>query len=394
MIRIGAGQINHAIFVPKKDFSVRITDVETFHLRGTIEALPDSSMEALVVKITTDSGHVGWGESDGNRAVSAAVVHAPYSSSVVNGLRNILIGENPLDVTRLWKRMYDETIYSGRDGAVIHAMAGCDLALWDLKGKILGVPVNQLLGSSFRDRIPAYASALFADGPKANAALARQIVSDGYGAMKLGWMGFGCGEVEDDLAVLKAIRDAVGYGPRVAVDLGFAWSGRPKEAIRRAKAYEPYKLMWIEEPFAPDDIHNYARMTGSVDTPVTAGEEEASLGGYIRLMDAGIDHIQVDVTKTGLTLAMQVATIAASRGIPCINHNYSNDFNTAASLHFLAAIPNAFILEYGYGTAELARTLVRNPVRVENGIAYVPTGPGLGVEPDLEVMEKHVVGKN
>lgn len=368
---------------------MKIIDVETFHLRGSIEALPDSSMEALVVKITTDSGHVGWGESDGNRAVNRAAIHAPYSSPVVNGLRNILLGENPLDVTRLWKRMYDETIYSGRDGAVIHAMAGVDIALWDLKGKILGQPVHQLLGGCFRDRLPAYASVLFEEGPEANARLARKIVDEGYGAMKLGWQSFGRGTLAEDLAVLTAIRAEVGYSVGLAVDLGFAWTA--KQAIQRARAFAPFDLLWIEEPFGPDDLHAYRKLTAAVDTPIAAGEEEGSLNGYVRLMDAGLDYIQVDVTKIGLTLAMQVATLAAQRGLQCINHNFSNHINTAASLHFLAAIPNAFILEYGYNPAEVARTLVSNPIVIEDGHAKVPMAPGLGVDVDLDVIGKFAI---
>jgi L-alanine-DL-glutamate epimerase-like enolase superfamily enzyme len=141
----------------------------------------------------------------------------------------------------------------------------------------------------------------------------------------------------------------------------------------------------------PDDLVGYARLARFVDTPIAAGEEEASVNGYVRLMDAGIDYIQVDVTKCGLTMAMQVAAIAHQRGLPCINHNYSNDFNTAASLHFLAAIPNAFILEYGYGLAEQSLALVRNPIVVDAGLAHVPMEPGLGVEPDMAIVERYVV---
>jgi L-rhamnonate dehydratase len=368
---------------------MKIANVEAFHLRGAIEALPDSSMEALLVKITTDTGLVGWGESDGCRAVNKSAIEAPYSSIVVAGLKGLLLGENPMDVTRLWHKMYDGTMYCGRDGAFIHAMAGIDLALWDLKGKALGVPVNQLLGGAHRDGLQVYASVLFEETPEANAALAKKIVDEGYRAMKLGWRNFGHGTLEFDLATLDAIRKAVGYDIKLAVDLGFAW--RPKQAMQRARAFEPYDLMWIEEPFKPDDLLAYEMLCGSVDMPIAAGEEEASVDGYVRLMDAGLDYLQIDLCKTGLTLAMKVAAIAEQRGIPCINHNFSNDFNTAASLHFLSAIPNAFIMEYGYNPADLSRHLTTTSIAVEDGYARVPTAPGLGVEPDPAVIAKYLV---
>jgi L-rhamnonate dehydratase len=368
---------------------MKITNVEAFHLRGEVQALPDSSMEALVIRVSTDAGIIGWGESDGSRAVNKAVISAPFSSPVVQGLKHLLVGEDPFDVTRLWRRMYEGTIYSGRDGAVIHAMAGVDIALWDIKGKALKVPVHQLLGGCFRTTIPVYASALFPSTPATTAQMAREIVDQGYGAMKFGWQSFGRGSAADDLRVLDAIRSAIGSGPGVAVDLGFAWT--PKVAMKRARLFDPYDLAWIEEPLPPDDLVGYRRLANFVDTPIAAGEEEASVNGYVRLMDAGVDYIQIDVTKCGLTMAMQIAAIAQQRNLRCINHNFSNDINTAASLHFLAAIPNAFILEYGYGLAELSRRLVRNPIKVDSGVARVPMEPGLGVEPDMAVLDHFLV---
>ncbi|EEF22229.1 Muconate cycloisomerase, putative [Ricinus communis] len=207
--------------------------------------------------------------------------------------------------------------------------------------------------------------------------------------MKMGWQSFGRGPLADDVRTIEAIRHAAGDSAGIAVDAGFAWT--PKEAIRRAHAFEPYNLMWIEEPLIPDDLVGYERLSNFVPTEIAAGEEDASINGFVRLMDAGIDYIQIDLTKTGLTMAMQVAAIANQRGLKCINHNFSNHINTAASLQFLAAIPNAFILEYGYNPAEIARTLILNPIEVRDGYVDVPMEPGLGVEPDLSVVERFLV---
>ena len=141
---------------------MKITEVEALYLRlPEIQARTDSSQDALIVKVTTDAGIVGWGEVDGCPHVVKAIVEAPTSHTLVTGLRQLLLGEDPLEIGRLWHKMYRGTLYYGREGAVIQAMAGIDLALWDIKGKALGQPVYKLLGGGFRKKVRAYASNMF-----------------------------------------------------------------------------------------------------------------------------------------------------------------------------------------------------------------------------------------
>ena len=122
---------------------MKITNIETIYIKEKkIEKRTDGSQDALLVKISTDSGIVGWGEVDSSPAVADAIIHAPYSHKLVDGLKNIIVGENPLNIENLWDKMYQKTIYYGRNGAVIHAMAGIDIALWDIKGKFLKLPIN------------------------------------------------------------------------------------------------------------------------------------------------------------------------------------------------------------------------------------------------------------
>src|ERR1700756_5917268 len=142
--------------------SMKITRVDGLFLRlPHIEERTDSSQDALLVRIETDTGIVGWGEGDGSPAVVKAIIEAPYSHTQVNGLRNLLIGENPLDTGRLWHKMYRATLYYGRSGAAIQAMAGIDIALWDIKGKVLGQRVVDLLGGALRQRMRVYSSNMF-----------------------------------------------------------------------------------------------------------------------------------------------------------------------------------------------------------------------------------------
>jgi L-alanine-DL-glutamate epimerase-like enolase superfamily enzyme len=369
---------------------VKITNVEAFYLRlPNIQERTDSSQDALIVRVSTDAGIVGWGEVDGCPHVTKAIIEAPTSHTLVTGLRNILMGENPLDIERLWQKMYQKTLYYGRDGAVIQAMAGVDLALWDIKGKALQQPIWRLLGGGFRDRLRVYASNMMQFTAQATADRAKQAMDKGYTAVKFGWEPFGK-SLKADLQYLEAIRKAIGDNADFMLDVGLIWDA--KTTIQRGRAFAPYNLFWIEEPLPPDDLVGYAKVSTALDQRVAAGEEECTLAGYVRLMDEGkIDVVQVDLTRCGFTQAMKIAEAAQQRGLVVINHNFTTDINTAASLHFLASIPNAFIMEYCVEPSEISRALARKPIQIVDGFAAVPQEPGLGVEPNPAMIEKYLV---
>jgi L-rhamnonate dehydratase len=369
---------------------MKITDVEAFYLRlPQIQARTDSSQDALIVRVSTDAGIVGWGEVDGCPAVTKAIIEAPVSHTLVTGLRQILLGQDPLEIDRLWRTMYQKTLYYGREGAVIQAMAGIDLALWDIKGKALEQPVWKLLGGGYRDRLRVYASNMFQFTAEATADRVKAAKDKGYTAIKFGWEPFGQ-DAKTDCAYLEAIRKAGGDDFLVLLDVGLIWDA--KTTIQRAKLFEPYKLGWIEEPLHPDDLAGYRKVSEAVSTHIAAGEEECTLRGFTRLMDEGrIDVVQIDLTRCGLTQSMKIAHAAQARGLTCINHNFTTDINTAASLHFLASIENAFIMEYCVEPSEISRSLAKDPIRIEGGYAKVPDAPGLGVEPNPAIIEKYLV---
>src|SRR3954453_2842705 len=159
---------------------MKITNVEALYLRlPEIKARTDSSQDALLIRITTDAGIIGWGEVDGCPWVVKAIVEAPMSHTIVTGLRQLLVGEDPMEIERLWHKMYQATLYYGRNGAVIQAMAGIDLALWDVKGKALGQPVWRLLGGGYRDKLRFYASNMFQFTPQATADRAKAALDQG-----------------------------------------------------------------------------------------------------------------------------------------------------------------------------------------------------------------------
>jgi len=369
---------------------MKITNVEGLYLRlPEIEARTDSSQDALIVRITTDAGITGWGEVDASPWVARAIIDAPPSHTLASGLRHLLVGEDPLDIDRLWGRMYEGTLYYGREGAAIQAMAGVDLALWDIKGKALKKPVYELLEGGDRRSLSVYASHLFQPTPEATAERARAAREAGYTAVKFGWEPFGA-DPRQDCAYLEAIRRAIGDDMELMLDAGHAWDART--TLERARLFEPFDLFWMEEPLHPDDLDGYAMVSRECEIPIAAGEEECTVAGFDRLVEhGGVDIIQVDPSRVGLTQAMTVALLAQTRGIPVVNHNFTTDINVAASLHLLASVPNAFVLEYCAEPSDLCRSLVRNPIAIVDGHARVPEEPGLGVEPDPEMIEKYLV---
>ena len=369
---------------------MKITNVEGLYLRlPEIKARTDSSQDALIVRISTDAGITGWGEVDASPHVVKAIIDAPPSHTLVNGLRHLLVGEDPLDTDRLWGRMYEGTLYYGREGVVIQAMAGVDLALWDIKGKALGEPVYKLLNGGYRTSVRVYASNMFQPTPEATAERARAAREAGYTAVKFGWEPFG-EDPEQDCAFLEAIRREIGEDMELMLDVGHAWDAIT--TLERARRFEPYDLFWIEEPLHPDDLDGYAVVSRECEIPIAAGEEECTVAGFNRLMEVGgVDIVQVDPSRVGLTQAMTIAMLAQSSGIPIVNHTFTTDINVAASLHLLASVPNAFVMEYCVEPSEISRSLARNPIAIVDGHARVPEEPGLGVEPDPAVIEKYLV---
>src|SRR5437773_7191411 len=199
---------------------MKITDVEALHLRlPDVEEIADGTQDVLVIRIHTDAGLVGIGEVSSQSYVCKAIFEAPRSAERRHGLAHLLRGQDPLEVEALWHRMYYHTNRYGRRGAAIHAISGADIALWDLKGKIEGKPVYELLGGARRRSVRAYASVLFGDTPDDTANLARRFVELGLTAAKFGWGPFGR-DANIDLAHVSAARDALGAERDLMVDAG------------------------------------------------------------------------------------------------------------------------------------------------------------------------------
>ncbi len=370
---------------------MKITEVEAIWLRlpEVDAARCDGSQDTLVVRVHTDEGITGIGEVDSSPPVCKAVIEAPPSHSIAMGLRTLLLGENPLEIERLWDKMFNGTIYFGRYGPALHAISGVDIALWDIFGQATNRPVSELLGGRFRTQIKAYASALMPETPQEAGKLAESFVRQGYRAVKLGWGSVGRDPRLDE-ELVRAIRSAVGDDVDVMIDAGHAWD--LKGALRMAEVYAKYGVLWLEEPLHPDDWQGYRELVSHSPIAIAAGEQESGRRAFERLLDeTGLDILQPDLARCGgITEGKKIAYMAHDRRRKIVPHAFKTGILLAASAHFAAAIPNGFMIEYSASTSPLARELVRDPVEFRDGYVVVPQdGAGLGISLDERVLKRY-----
>ena len=372
---------------------MKITDVEAIILRqpDVDVSKADGSQDALLIRIHTDEGITGVGEVDSLPPVIKAIVDAPPSHAIASGLRALLIGENPLEIDRLWEKMYRGSIYYGRRGPAVHALSGIDIALWDIKGKALGQPVHRLLGGPHRPAIRAYASTLMPDTPEEAGEVVAELVGRGFTAIKLGWGPFGR-DPDLDVALVRSARQAAGDDVDLMLDIGLGWPNAD-HAIRMVRRFEEFRPYWVEEPLWPDDVDGYAKLADAVETRIAAGEEDATRWGFRELMDRGrVDVIQPDVTRAGgISECVRIGQMADLRGVMTVTHSWSTGIIKAASLHVLAALPRATFFEYCVQETALNQALTVERFPLEDGMVRFPEAPGLGITIDDEVVERYRV---
>jgi L-rhamnonate dehydratase len=373
---------------------VKITDVEAIVLRQPVldDAIADGSQDDLVIRVHTDEGVVGIGEVDSAPEAVKALVDAPGSHAIATSLHGLLVGEDPSDVERLWHKMYRGLIYVGRRGIALHAISGIDIALWDIKGKVAGKPVSELLGGARRDRVRAYASMLMPPTTEETRERVGALCADGFTAIKLGWGPLGQ-DPAHDVRLAAAARDA-GADCDILIDAGHGYGGDARTAIAVARELEQLGVYWLEEPFLPDEYEAYAELADAVEIRVAAGEQETTVWGFRELIERGhVDLVQPDVTRCGgITEFLRIAELARALGVETVPHAWKSGIIKAASLHVNAVLPDATLQEYCVADTPINQTLTRERLPLDgDGCVAVPTGPGLGVEIDADVLERYRV---
>lgn len=319
------------------------------------------------------------------------IIHAPVSQLAVQGLRRLLIGEDPDDIDALHRRMrrHCASVLGGR-GLVLHAISGIDIALWDLKGKAQGVPLCTLLGGAVRDRVDVYASDLMPSTADLLIRRSQKRSGEGYRYMKFGWGKIGASPAED-IEILSELRRNIGRGMGLMVDVGvpLEW----EDARWLADQLHGIGVEFLEEPLDAADFEGYAALSKVSPVPIASGERDGSERGFDDLIiRAGLRIIQPDLARCGgVGVAQAIARNAAERGVWVVPHCWSSDILVATTAHFLSSLEQPALLEYNVMDQPLRTDLVVEPIRPVDGAVLVPTGPGLGIVLNPETMERYRV---
>ncbi|MHB1355689.1 MAG: enolase C-terminal domain-like protein [Anaerolineae bacterium] len=348
-----------------------------------------SPIAAIIVQVLTDTGLSGVG------TVGGAAGHALYT--IQNHLKYVVLNQNPFDVEVLWERMFRESINYGRKGMVLEAISAIDIALWDIMGKATGQPVYNLLGGKTRSKIRAYASRLYAtEDLDALAAEAQSYLDQGFTAMK---QRFGYGPrqglagMRKNVELVRTVREVIGPDIELASDAYMGWD--VPYAIRMTRMLEDagLNLAWVEEPVMPDDIAGYAEIAAAVETPISGGEHEFTRYGFRQLIgEYAVDIVQLDVNRVGgITEARKIWAMAAAYDLPVLPHA-----GQMHNYHLIISHMNSPITEYfpppeGIPDGnELFWSLFEGEPRVKDGYITLPDAPGLGLEPDWQLVEKYL----
>jgi len=383
---------------------MRITDIRTASLQG--------NFEWILVRVYTDEGLVGLGECYWGAGVEAAV----------HGIKPLLIGEDPHNIDWLYQKMVRGMSGAGSTGgAIVSAISGIELALWDVKGQMLATPIYNLLGGRYRERIRVYADCGHGaqPTPEAWAEKAKRVVAKGFTAIKFdldnvdpesfgedyhvgvgprkGWLQgqqrpISNREMDTMIRLASAVREAI--GPTIDFAIDCHWNYNTRDVIKLAHELAPLKLLWLEDPVPPDNVEALKRVTDNSPVPICSGENHFTRHGLRPLITTqAVDIIQPDIPHVGgLLEAKKIADLADIYYIPVAAHNVSSPIATVAACHTCSTMRNFMILEFhGMDVGDWWNDLVvGDQALIENGYIKLPDKPGLGLTLNEDVARAHL----
>jgi L-alanine-DL-glutamate epimerase-like enolase superfamily enzyme len=329
--------------------------------------------DALLVKVVTDAGVTGWGEAFGYNAIAAT------KTAIDQMLAPMCLGRDPLAIESLMLELQQKLHIFGRGGPVIFGLSGIDIALWDIAGKAAGQPVHQLLGGLRTAHLPCYASLIRYTDPKLVAANVERALGQGFRHVKLH---------EIELAPTRAAREAAGEDVDIMLDVNCPWSLR--EALDMTEQLRPFHLRWLEEPvWPPENCAGLAQVRAKGGIPIASGENAATLLQFQQLFDANaVDFVQPSPTKMGgISELRKVYALAAVHNVTVMPHSFYDGPGLLAALHVIAALGQRSLVEWRY--FDLEARLYADAGVPKNGSIAVPQGPGLGLDPDPEVIRRY-----
>ncbi|MGL1921919.1 MAG: mandelate racemase/muconate lactonizing enzyme family protein [Hyphomicrobiales bacterium] len=338
-----------------------------------------------LVEIVCDDGTIGWGECLGPADINAAAI---------NSMAKLIIGRNPLDIEPIWLETYNQYRDQGQRGVVHTALSGIDIALWDIAGKHYNAPIYALMGGAYRTEIPAYATGGFKpvgqDHATACVKEMKACVDAGFKAVKIK-IGFG---VKQDVATIKAVRDAIGGEIALMIDANHGYD--VIDALAVARKVEDLNIEWFEEPVIPEALASYRQLREKQSIPIAAGETWHGRYANDEAMKQGcVDILQPDVCGVGgLSEARKLITLCETHHVRLVPHVWGTAVALAAGLHFHAIIPpsppsfnqRSPMLEFDRTHNPFRQAIIKRPIEHVNGVVSVPNGPGLGIEINREAL--------
>jgi D-galactarolactone cycloisomerase len=340
--------------------------------------------QGAFVEIVTDEGISGIGPCSFG---SASLDLGSVAALTEHTFAPMLVGEDPHRIEHLWDKIYYGAIVRthGPRGMGVAILSAVDIALWDIKGKALRAPVHELLGGAFHDPVPVYASSIYWGPPEDCARAARDFVDQGFRALKVK-VGL---DVHNDLDSLQAIREEIGPEIDMMVDANQCYTRHL--ALRVGRALEELDVLFFEEPLPIDDVAGHAFLAQKLDVRIATGENMYTRWDFLPFFQADALHVaQADASRCGgISEARKIFELAGAFHLHGAPHTFSDALTVAASLHLVAALPNAVILEFDKTYNPLQTELVKNPFVIHDSVIELPREPGLGLEIDWDFVADH-----
>ena len=357
---------------------------------------------AHLVEVRTDEGITGWGECFGPGNIALA-----NKKIVEDVIQPMILGDDALDRDVIWHKVYNLTRDHGQKGMPIQALSGVDIALWDIAGKVAGLPIHKLIGGAHRSQVKAYGYGMMLKRESLDEHIAR-FTEEAAAIRDLGFvatkMKVGLGPKEDT-KLCEAVRNGVGSDYPFMVDANHCYT--TSDAFYVGRALEELDAYWFEEPVAPEDLDGYRELRAGLKVNISGGEAEFTRWGWRKLLqNRGLDIAQPEVCGLGgITEYLRVLALCHSHFTPVINHVWGSSISVAANLHLLAAMPDIPgglfprqpMLEFDTTDNRFLEELlveplnIRQQVKSNEGFVKVPDGPGLGVEPDPDFIARYLV---